>query len=285
MLEKSFEPKHINACFDDFEGNNGLGRYVFFPGSDGRAKEIAERCFTDIKVKKHSRQHNLYLGTLIDGELKLDVASIASGMGTPSLDIILNELIKLGAKRFLRVGTCGLLQPKYMNAGDLVIATGAIRDEGASRCYAPLEYPAISSIEFVLAAQKAAENLGFASKTHTGIIHSKDSLYAREFGEGPLASENQKYVSMLRNAGAIASEMEASAMFIITEWFNHKLKMYSQKDELLGTDFIKSGTVCTVLGEGDDFGTKDFMKQVIDEIVSFAEQTVVQLAKSESELL
>ena len=87
-----FKPEHMNVTHEDLRGNNGIGRYVFFPGSDGRAKKIAEEHFKDLKVKEHPRAHNLYTGYLEAGGLKIDVASISSGMGTPSLDIIFNEL-------------------------------------------------------------------------------------------------------------------------------------------------------------------------------------------------
>jgi len=171
---KKFEPIHINATEEDFKGNKKAGRYIFFPGSTGRAKHIAER-FSNLKVKEHPRGRNLYLGTIEKDGQKIDVGSVSSGMGTPSLDIICSELLKLGAKRLLRVGSSGALQSDRMKIGDFVVATGSVRDEGASRCYTPLEYPAIAPLDMVYASQLAAKRLKFESKVHTGIIHSKDS--------------------------------------------------------------------------------------------------------------
>lgn len=276
----NFKPEHMNVAHEDLCGNNGIGRYIFFPGSDGRARKIAEIYFKDLKIKKHDRKHNLYTGYLEADGLKIDVASISSGMGTPSLDIIFNELVRLGAKRFLRVGTSGLLQPSYMKGGDLVIGTAAIRDEGASNRYLPSEYPAVGSIDFVVAAEKAAKKLGVYDYTHIGIIHSKDSLYAREFGEGPQAEQNKKYMDILRGAGAVASEMEASMLYVLTELFDHKMRL-KYKDRHEPQHYIKSGVVCVVLGEGTDYGNEQTLKKMTDDINNLSIQTVIEMAKSE----
>lgn len=91
MLPKvSFKPVHMNATPDDLAGNNGIGRYLFLPGSDGRAKEVAQH-FSNLSVKVHPRGHHLYLGTLLFAGKTIDVASIATGMGCPSTEIILHE--------------------------------------------------------------------------------------------------------------------------------------------------------------------------------------------------
>ena len=191
----------------------------------------------------------------------------------------MNELLRLGAKRFIRVGTSGLLQAAYMNSGDFVIGTGAVRDDGASKCYVLPEYPAIASIDMVLAAQRAVNNLGYADRTHIGLLHSKDSLYGREFAEeGPLFKQNQAYMQMLRDAGVLASEMEASLLFTLAAIYEHQLR-------LRGYDFktsrIKTGAVCVVLGEGADFGAKETLSRITDEVVKISIHTILELAKEE----
>src|SRR5688572_18152283 len=148
MTFSQFIPHHINATQADLAGNNGIGRYVFLPGSDGRAKEIAKN-FKNVTIKKHDRGHNLYLGTLVHDNLKIDVAAISTGMGCPSLEIILHELFYLGAKRFLRVGTAGTLQSGWINTGSIINVQAAVRDDGTSHHYAPVEIPAIAALEFV----------------------------------------------------------------------------------------------------------------------------------------
>src|SRR3990167_10597378 len=86
-----FQPFHINADSEDLAGNNGIGRYVLLPGSNGRAHEIAQ-CFDNLTTKSHSRGHHLYLGTLTSEGQIIDVATIASGMGFPSKEIILDAM-------------------------------------------------------------------------------------------------------------------------------------------------------------------------------------------------
>ncbi|MCG8569343.1 MAG: nucleoside phosphorylase [Spirochaetes bacterium] len=274
----SFKAEHMNANSKDFEGNSGIGRYIFLPGSDGRAKQIAEN-FANVTVKEHSRRHNIYKGTLVHNNKKIDVAAVASGMGTPSLDIIVNELYRLGAKRFLRVGTAGLLQPKYMKAGDFVIGTGAVKDDGATQNYVPPEIPALSSLDFVLAAQKAGERLNYSSRIHTGLMHSKGSLYAREFKSGPQAEDNEKYMKILTDAGVLASEMEASMLFTLASIFHHQVQL--KKQSKAPADQVKAGAICVILGEGDDFGTEEMLKKITSEVIDLSLQTIKELATQE----
>ena len=274
----SFKPEHMNASLEDFEGNNGIGRYVFMPGSDGRAKQIAEN-FNDVSVKEHSRRHNIYKGTLIHNDKKIDVAAVSSGMGTPSLDVIMNELYRLGAKRFLRVGTAGLLQPDYMKAGDFVIGTGAVKDDGATQTYVPLEIPALASLDFILAAEDAGKALNISSGIHTGMIHSKSSLYAREFKKGPLAKENEEYMKILTDAGVLASEMEASMLFTLATIFNHEMQLKHKSS--LPSFQIKAGAICLIIGEGDDFGSDEDLKKNTIKVIDFSLQTVKELAGKE----
>ncbi len=274
----SFTPEHMNATCEDFQGNNGIGRYVFLPGSDGRAKQISEN-FCDVTVKEHSRRHNIYKGYMEHNGKKIDVAAVSSGMGTPSLDIIVNELFRLGVKRFLRVGTAGLLQPNYMNAGDFCIGTGAVKDDGATQNYVPPEIPAIASMDMVAAAQRAAEVLNYTSRTHTGLMHSKGSLYAREFKTGPLSEENTRYMKILADSGVLASEMEASMLFTLVTLFNHQMQL--KKPSNAPQDQVKAGAICVILGEGDDFGTAEMLKKITLEVVDLSLQTVKEMADRE----
>jgi uridine phosphorylase len=210
MTKKIFTPEHMNANADDMKGNDGIGRYCFLPGSDGRAKEIADH-FDNVVLKPHPRGHNLYLGTLSSDGKKIDVAVISSGMGCPSMEIILHELFYLGAKRFLRIGTAG-----------------SLRDENTTTNYVPLEVPAIASLEFNSSILLAAEKVELANKLHTGIVHCKSSLYAREFGAGPQSKENEAYLNLLTLAGVLASEMETSTLFIQSQLYNHQLEQQGQ---------------------------------------------------------
>ena len=222
MQQNPFTPHHINVTADDLMGNNGIGRYILLPGSDGRAKQIAQY-FNHVTIKPHSRGHNLYLGTLTTDSQSIDVATIASGMGCPSMEIILHELFQLGGKRFLRVGTAGSLQPTIVNIGDVIIAQASVRDEHTTTDYVPISVPAIASLECILAITDAAKKLGIINQCHTGIVHCKSSFYAREFGAGPKAEKNKAYINLLTQCGILATEMETAALFIQSQLYNYLL--------------------------------------------------------------
>lgn len=190
-------------------GNGPIGRYVLLPGSRSRAAAIAEH-FQDVTVIDNPRGHTAYLGTLPSG---VDVLALSSGMGTASTEIIMHELLEAGARRIARVGSSGSMDA-HIRAGDVVILTGAVRDEMATRHIAPVEVPAVSHPLAVNAMVSGAFSAGLAEHTFLGIGHTKASLYARELGSGPMAAQNAAYVEMLARCGAIASGMEAAMLFI-----------------------------------------------------------------------
>lgn len=274
-----FVPHHINATPSDLEGNNGIGRYVILPGSDGRAQEIAKQ-FENMRVLPHPRCHNLYLGEIQVGDRKVDVATISTGMGCPSIDIIVNELCNLGAKRLLRVGTAGSLQPAKIRVGNLVVATSSVRDENCSRLYVPVEVPAVSSFEFQIAAMKAVEKLGFQSKAYFGTVHCKDSLFAREFGAGPMAEKNAEYMKVLRNAGILASEMESSQLFTLSALFDHQMSKYSQDNGRRNRVFC--GAILGIVGDDQPFAASEDVQSAIDDSVRLVLETVRQMAEDDT---
>ena len=280
MPDSLFQPHHVCAAPADIAGNHGLGRYVFLPGSDNRAREIAGH-FRNVRVLESPRRHNLYLGTLERNGQPIDVASVSSGMGCPSLDIIAQELFKLGARRFLRVGTAGSLQAGQVRLGDLVVATAAVRDEGTSKLYVPPEFPAVASIEFVSAAGKAARALGLDHRAHLGIIHAKDSLFAREFGEGPMAPENERYMAILKKAGVVASEMESSHLFVLASILSRQL---ADDNEKTAYSRVLAGSILAIIGEEGPFAPGDTVAQVTQEAISLALETVRVLAATEEGL-
>jgi uridine phosphorylase len=221
VTTRPYKPYHINATTDDLDGNEGIGRYLLLPGSDGRAHEIA-KYFNNVEVKKHPRGHNLYTGTMSCEGKTIDMATISTGMGCPSMEIILHELFHLGGKRFLRIGTAGSLQP-WVKMGDIVNAQASVRDENTTTHYAPLEVPAVASLEYASSILLAAEKMGLSDHLHTGTVHCKGSLYAREHGLGPRGVENNEYISLLSKMGILASEMETAALFIQTQFYNNQL--------------------------------------------------------------
>jgi len=275
-LERTFKPNHINATIEDLQGNNGIGRYFLLPGSDGRARKIS-KLFKDVRVLESSRSHNIYLGTLeVEGK-KIDVASVSTGMGCPSLDIIVNELFKLGAKRFIRVGTAGSMQSDRIPVGHIVIATGAVRDEHTSLNYVPLEYPSIASIEILSIANELAKKEEYKDIAHFGIVHAKDSLFAREFKEGPMPDQNAEYMKILERSGVLASEMESSHLFVLSSLFNHKVQKVDPSDKVL------AGTVLAIIGDDkQQFSNAEEVKeQAIVKTIDFGLDVIKNLALSE----
>jgi uridine phosphorylase len=270
-------PHHINATPEDLAGNNGIGRYIFLPGSNGRAKAIAEN-FENLVVNTHPRGHHLYTGHLSHEGQQIDVAAISSGMGCPSMEIILHELFHLGGRRFLRVGTAGSLQKGRIKIGDIINTQASVRDENTTLDYAPLSVPAIASIEMIDAIHQASKVTGISNLMHTGIVHCKASFYAREFYAGPRAAENQQYMELLIDNGVLASEMETSALFIQCQLYHHTLRMIGDGP----THKVLSGAI---LGIGavppDLFMTEEQEKPLTENTVKLALATIKLLAASE----
>ncbi len=271
MSGAEFTPHHISATKADLEGNQGRGRFVFLPGSDGRAKEISER-FRDVRVCPSARAHNLYLGVLDTPSGPLDVASVASGMGTPSLDIIASELILLGCRVLLRVGTAGSLQPERVHVGDVVVATGAVRDDGASRNYAPLEFPAMAGLEMVEGSRRAGLRGPLSGRVHWGVVHSKDSLFAREFKAAPMAERHEEYMGHLRALGVLASEMEASHLFVLGQYYSQVLAQRGVSGGVL------TGAILAIIGGEGPFAPPEQAKGAVERAIELAFSTMVELA-------
>lgn len=184
-----------------------VGKYVILPGDPKRCEKIA-KYFENPVLVADSREYVTYTGTL-EGE-KVSVTS--TGIGGPSASIAIEELVKCGADTFVRVGTCGGMQ-EDVQSGDLVIASGAIRMEGTSKEYAPIEYPAVPDIDVLNALRQAGKELGH--RCHTGVVQCKDAFYGQHNPElMPVSYELQnKWQAWLR-MGCLASEMESAALFI-----------------------------------------------------------------------
>lgn len=185
-----------------------IGQYVIMPGDPKRCKAIAA-CLEDAELVADSREFVTYTGYL-DGE-KVSVTS--TGIGGPSSAIAMQELVHAGAHTFIRVGTCGGMQTEIVG-GDVVIATGAVRMEGTSREYAPIEYPAVADIDVVNALRESAGALGVTA--HTGVVQSKDSFYGQHSpGIMPVGYELMNKWEAWKKMGCKASEMESAALFIV----------------------------------------------------------------------
>lgn len=211
-----------------------IGEYVILPGDPKRCEKIAAY-FDEPKLVADRREFVTYTGYL--NGTKVSVTS--TGIGGPSASIALEELVKVGGKYFIRVGTSGGMQ-KNVKSGDLVIATGAIRMEGTSKEYAPIEFPAVADYDIVTALKKSAEKLNLPH--HLGVVQCKDAFYGQHNPElMPVSYELENKWNAWLRMGTLASEMESAALFIAGQFLKVKvgsifLVVANQEREKLGLE-------------------------------------------------
>ncbi len=186
------------------------GRYVLLPGDPGRSAKIAAY-FDDARLVASNREYTTYTGMLL-GE-KVSVTS--TGIGAPSTAIAVEELAAIGADTLVRVGTAGAIQ-SHLRGGSLVVAQGAVRDEGTTSQYVPLSYPAIADRAVVDALYQAGTGLGH--EVSVGIVRSGDALYADLTPAAmPLnALYRERPDAMWARANVLCAEMEAAALFVVS---------------------------------------------------------------------
>lgn len=185
-----------------------VGKYVIMPGDPKRCKKIAKR-FDNPKLIADFREYATYTG-YIDG---VKVSTTSHGIGGPSTAIALEELIKVGADTFLRVGTCGGMNINVL-PGDIVIVNGAIKLGGTMDNYIPKEFPCVPNIEVLEAMIEASNNI--KNKTHVGIVQCKDAFYSQHAPDSMAVDKEllYKWDSYIK-AGALASEMESATLFAV----------------------------------------------------------------------
>lgn len=188
-----------------------VGRYVFLPGDPFRTDYIAS-FLDDAKLVAHNREHKTWTGYL-DG-VKVSVTS--TGMGCPSAAICVEELIKIGADTFIRIGTAGPVRsPEDAVKYDGAICTAAVRDEGTTVHYIPIEYPAVADRHVVAALAEAAKAKGL--NYLEGITQSKDSFYGEvDPNSSPSGDRLKERWKAWQMGNVVASEMEAAAIFVIS---------------------------------------------------------------------
>ena len=211
-----------------------VGEYVILPGDPKRCAKIAAY-FDDARLVADRREYTTYTGYL--NGVKVSVTS--TGIGGPSAAIALEELVKVGAKKFIRVGTCGGMDID-VKSGDLVIATGAIRMEGTSKEYAPIEFPAVADYDIVTSLINAAKKLN--QNYHVGVVECKDSFYGQH--SPALMPVNYELINKWNawlKLGCLASEMESAALFTVAAYLHVKvasvfLVIANQEREKAGLD-------------------------------------------------
>jgi len=196
---------HINCRPGD------VGEYVILPGDPGRCELIA-REFEDARFVTSNREYTVYTGTLCGKK----VSAVSTGIGGPSAAIAMEELCNIGAKYFIRVGTCGGIDLS-VKPGDLVIASASVRQDGTSYEYAPEGYPATADHRVTCALEQAAKTLGYPC--HVGVAQAKDSFYGQHDPDSKPVSAmlNAKWEAWKR-LGVLCSEMESAALFCVAAY-------------------------------------------------------------------
>jgi uridine phosphorylase len=185
---------------------------VLLPGDPGRVPLVAE-LWDEARQVASNREYVTYTGTYRG----VPISCTSTGIGCPSTAIALEELARVGATTFIRIGTCGTFRD-HVRIGDIAIFDSAARYDGTSRLYAPIEFPAVASHEVVQAAITAGRELGYA--THVGTTRSADTFYALHPRPGSSfngywQSSWREHFEDLRRLNVLAAEMEASVIFVL----------------------------------------------------------------------
>lgn len=227
-----------------------ISRYVLIPGDPGRVSRIASYWDKWWKVAEH-REYITYSGYYKG----VFISSTSSGIGAPATAIAIEELARTGADTFIRVGTTGALH-KWINVGDLVISTGAVRLEGTSKQYVIPEYPAVASYDIVLALIFAAETLGV--KYHVGLTASTDSFYVGQERPGfreYMPPFQKGLIDFLRRINVLNFEMEASLIFTLANIYG-----------------LRAGAICAVVANRE---TEEFVVDAgVDDAIKVANEAV-----------
>ncbi len=196
---------HINISEDEIENS----RHLLICGDPGRVPRISKH-LQDSREISFNREYRIHLGYL--NEQPILVSSC--GIGAPSTAIGVEEFGILGVHTIIRVGTSGILSSN-VKLGDIISATGAIRDEGTTHEYVPAAFPAVAHPDVVLALRKAVTHLNLESIFHEGIVHSKDAFYSElpELIPDSVTAEN-KWKTWI-NARTLITEMECSTLFVL----------------------------------------------------------------------
>ncbi len=203
---------HLGLGHPDLAG----AELALLPGDPGRVPALAMAVGEARRIGSHRGFEAWISWKQLDEENRLPVAVVATGIGGPSLTTVAEELIGLGCKLLVRVGTAGAIAPD-LEPGAVVVVTGAARLEGASRHYLPPEWPAIPDLEVTEVLLEAARVSGLPWKA--GVVVTSDTFYPGQErlgpGSGPPAPWLAGTLSLWRELGAIAYEMECAALFAL----------------------------------------------------------------------
>jgi uridine phosphorylase len=228
--------------------------FVIVPGDPGRVPLIASFLDNAVEVMSN-REYCTYRGTYKG----VDISVTSTGIGGPSAAICFEELAHVGAQVLIRVGTSGSLQPN-VHLGDVVVASGSIRDEGTSQQYLPLAFPAVADFDVTSALKEASTQLNLTH--HVGVVHCKDAFYGEMPGTLPTQRQWENKWEIWHRSGALCTEMESSTLFIV--------------GQVRG---LKTGAILSVIGETRDgevkikkIGVEDAIKSALEACVLLEKQ-------------
>ena len=182
-----------------------IGETVFIPGDFSRAKVIADH-FEEAKLVAHSHQYITYTGTYKG----VKVSTTSTGIGCPAVAIAIEELIKVGAKNIIRIGTGGMIQT-WLPVPAIMVITGAVRGDGTSREYFPLEYPAVADFHTVEFLLKSAEERHI--KVFAGYERCHDAFYAEStFAEIDYLARDKPWI----DSGVLITSNESGTVLPLT---------------------------------------------------------------------
>ena len=211
---------------------NDAGKHFILPGDPARCKMIAQY-FDESRFIGESRGNPTYTGKYHD----VSVSTMCTGMGSMAVAVAVEELKHCGVKTLIRMGTSGSLQPSIPD-GSIVIATSAVRGDGASRQYIPSEFPAVADLDVVYYLRQAAREFGV--EPYVGVVRSHDAFYLESPGAHGGIEGVKERIKPWEDAGVLAIENESAALFTISK--------------LLGG--IRAGTILLAGGYlGDSYGT------------------------------
>ncbi len=201
---------HLNLDADRIEG----ATLALLPGDPGRVESLARQApFTEARELAFKREFRTWIARVGD----VPVLVTSTGIGGPSTSIAIDELAQLGIRTFLRVGTTGAIQPD-VEVGTVIVTTGAVRLDGASTHYAPIEYPAVADPDVVAAAREAARELGVPVRA--GVSASCDTFYPGQERydsySGYVPRRFQGATEEWRRLHVLNYEMEAATVLTLT---------------------------------------------------------------------
>lgn len=186
--------KQPHICLDETLGID----YAILPGDPARLDRIAAQ-LENVRELAYNREFRSLCGEYRG----VRVLALSTGIGGCSAGIAIEELHNIGVKAMVRIGSCGALQ-KGIALGDLILVCGAVRDDGASKAYVDVRYPAVTDAVLLNCCMESAKALG--CRSHVGLAHSHESFYHEE---------NEQESAYWSSKGVLGADMETAALFTI----------------------------------------------------------------------